>query len=204
MKKLDLVWKRFWTVVVVSEACVPEWKFRQVYWNCKCDCWNELCVSSSNIKRFNTCFKCPRLWIIKHLLSNTRINIIYAHMRCRCNNIKNKDYKNYWWRWIKCLRKTFNEFLDDMYDSYLEHAKEFWEKNTTIDRIDNNGNYCKENCRWVTKKEQSNNKRNTIYITYNWETKTLMSRSEYLNISYKKLQHRYYRWRSIDRMFLYK
>ena len=46
-----------------------------------------------------------------------------------------------------------------MYESYLEHIKKFGKKNTTIDRIDNDGNYCKENCHWATAKEQSLNVR---------------------------------------------
>lgn len=80
-------------------------------------------------------------------------------MNDRCKYKSNASYKNYGWRWIVCEWKTFEEFKDDMYESYLEHVKKFWEKQTTIDRIDANWNYCKDNCRWATYSEQNRNKR---------------------------------------------
>mgnify|MGYP001605568036 FL=1 len=79
-------------------------------------------------------------------------------MKARCNNPKNHKYPIYGARGIKCLWNKFEDFRDDMYESYLEHVKEFG-KNTSIDRIDVNGHYCKENCRWATAKEQSINVR---------------------------------------------
>lgn len=194
MKKLELLWKRFWSVIVISEESVPEWKRKSSYWNCKCDCWNEFCVIWSNLKRYNNCPKCPRLYARTHWLSHKRINEIYKKINSRCNNENNISYYLYWWRWIKNLRKNFNEFLFDMYESYLKHVEEFWEKNTSIDRIDNDWNYCKENCRWATCKEQSNNRWSNINITYKWETKTLMQWSEHLNIPYPRLLNRYHSW----------
>ena len=74
----------------------------------------------------------------------------------RCNNPKNHKYPRYGGRGIKFLWNSFEEFRDDMHESYLEHVKKFG-KNTSIERIDVNGHYCKGNCRWATAKEQSEN-----------------------------------------------
>lgn len=84
-----------------------------------------------------------------------KLRRIYAGIKHRCNNPNDKCYNRYWWRWIKCLRKTFEDFYNDMHVSYEEHYNEYWEKNTQIDRIDNDWHYCKENCRWVTVKENN-------------------------------------------------
>jgi hypothetical protein len=70
----------------------------------------------------------------------------------------------------------------------------------TLDRIDVNGNYCPENCRWATWKEQQNNKRDNAVVFYNGMSKTLKEWSEYLNIPYYVLGNRYERGFSVDRI----
>lgn len=84
-----------------------------------------------------------------------KLRNIFRWMKSRCNYKKNKCYSYYWWRWIKCLRETFDDFYKDMAPSYIEHYEKFWEKDTQIDRINNDGDYCKENCRRVTCKENN-------------------------------------------------
>jgi len=89
----------------------------------------------------------------------------WADMRTRTTNPKRNDFYLYGGRGINSdAWEYFIDFYDDMYESYLEHVKEFGEKDTSLDRIDVNGNYCKENCRWVTLKEQAGNKRTNRYF----------------------------------------
>ena len=98
--------------------------------------------------------------------SRKNVSCFYICWRCilaRCNNKNNKAYKHYGGRGIKCEWKTFIEFRDDIYESYKEHLELFGKKNTTIDRIDVDGNYCKSNCRWATLLQQRNNRRTIIH-----------------------------------------
>src|ERR1035437_3947791 len=92
-----------------------------------------------------------------HGMSHTRFWTTYRNINSRCMNKENNRFHIYGGRGIKCLWNNFEEFRDDMYESYQLHIKEFGEKNTSIDRIDVNGHYEKSNCRWATSKEQSRN-----------------------------------------------
>lgn len=198
-KRLDLKWKRFWELLVLWFSHMSKSKCHSSYWNCLCSCWNKICVRWVDLIWWQKyCKNCCWKWIKKHWLSHTKINRAYKHLNSRCNNKNDTWYKNYWWRWIKNEWNGFWEFLDDMYDSYLKHIEKYWEKNTTIDRIDNNGNYCKENCRWATKKEQWNNKRNNIILTYNWKSQTLPNWCRNIWIQYKRAIRRYELWMSVD------
>ena len=119
----------------------------------------------------------------KHGLAKTRFNNIYHSIKNRCNNSKNYDYNKYGGRGIKCLWQSFDEFKNDMHELYLVHVAKFGEKQTTIDRIDNNGNYCKENCRWATYKQQHRNRRDNYFISFRGKTMTLAEWTEKLNMS---------------------
>ena len=90
----------------------------------------------------------------KHGLSTSQFYRIFYGIKARCSNPQNQAYKTYGGKGIKCLWKSFEEFKNDMYKPYLEHIKKYGDNNVSVDRIDNNGNYCKKNCRWATKELQ--------------------------------------------------
>lgn len=137
-----------------------------------------------------------------HLMTNSSFYNKYRNINRRCNSEYADNYKYYWWRWIKNLRNSFEEFRDDMYESYIKHVEEYWESNTTIDRIDNNGNYCKENCRWATRKEQWNNKRSNLILEYEWEIDTLANLCRKFWRNYDTVNNRILKWLSVDRAMI--
>ena len=81
-----------------------------------------------------------------------------------------------------------------MWESYFEHVKQHWEKDTTIDRIDSNWNYCKDNCKRSTNKEQQNNKTNNRFIIYKWKKYTLQQLSELVWLGRWIIKQRLKKW----------
>lgn len=100
---------------------------------------------------------------------SSRLYRIWAHMKERCYNDKCRDFKYYGKRNIAVCDIWNNDFLEFKKWAVANGYKEM----LTLDRIDFNGNYEPQNCRWVTRKEQNNNKRDNHLITFNGMTKTL-------------------------------
>lgn len=121
-------------------------------------------------------------------MSQSRIYRIWSNMKARCECKTNDAYSLYGKRGISVC-KEWHDF-----ETFEKWAKEngYGEK-LTIDRIDNNGNYCPENCRWATAKEQGNNTRSCRKITYKGKTKTMRGWEEEMGLSkgviYWRLKH---------------
>ena len=139
----------------------------------------------------------------KHNMAGTRFYRIWKGVNDRCYYKNSIGYTNYGARGITVCDRWKNSFLafkEDMYQSYLDHVNEFGEKNTSIDRIDPNGNYEPSNCRWATNKEQGNNTRQNHYVTLNGETHTLSEWANITGIKYATIKRRIYvlGWNDVD------
>lgn len=154
--------RRFENLVVLR---VDPNKHSRTHWICKCDCGNEVSVSAyavydGHIVSCGCAFDKRR-----HGLTfdeNGKINRLYTvwtTMRSRCNNPNTKSYVNYGGRGIKVCEE-WNHY-PNFYSWAISNG---YDKNApvgvcTLDRIDNDGNYCPENCRWVDSATQAKNKR---------------------------------------------
>ena len=127
----------------------------------------------------------------------TRLQNIWGNMKTRCYNKNDKRYHRYGGRGIEIYeewKNNFSAFRDwAMSNGYADDL--------TIDRINNDGNYEPSNCRWVTDKEQANNRSNNHYVTYKGETLSLTKWSEKLNIGYDVTKRRLARGWSVERAF---
>ena len=127
---------------------------------------------------------------LKHGMTNKRFYITWYSMIARCYKKYTDCYERYGGRGIKIEWKCFEDFYADMWESYSLHVSKYGENNTQIERINNNGNYTKSNCRWATRKEQARNRRNSVYLEHNGKKLLLIEWADYLSIPYHTLYAR--------------
>lgn len=183
MKKLDLLGQRFGRLVVTECLGQQEKTGRRILWKCKCDCGNEIVARSDCLRRGVTkscgCYSRDvhseqlKKQAVTHKGSNDRLYRIWSGMRSRCGNETHSSYHNYGARGIMVCEEWEHSYpafkkwaIENGYD---ENAKR---GDCTLDRIDVNGNYCPENCRFISNAEQCNNTRRNHLVTLNGETKT--------------------------------
>lgn len=185
-KFIDLTGQEFGRLVALYPTTLN--KSGNMQWKCKCKCGNEITVDNQSLKRGYTkscgCLAKEVCVFIhtKHKMYKTRLNSVWNSMKQRCNNSKNSQYYNYGGRGIKVCPE-WNDKNNGFVNFYNWAIKNGYKEGLSIDRINNNGNYEPNNCRWTTIQEQSNNRRTNRYITYNKETHTIAEWSKIVNIN---------------------
>lgn len=186
----DLTGKRFTRLLVIKMVD----DIRPVSWLCKCDCGTEKVLSGKVLKNGHTkscgCLNIERTGNLnrKHGASVPSSPLystfnIWMGMLDRCRRKSRKDYRHYGGRGIKVDPRwnVFETFLEDMGPR---------PGNLSIERIDTNGNYCKENCRWATQLEQVNNARSNRKITFNGKTQNMSQWAREVGMEYDTLRQR--------------
>lgn len=158
-------------------------------WLCKCDCGNIKVVQGGSLKNGNTqscgCLQKEKASFImkKHGLYKSRLYKLWRSMKNRCQFKTNLSYKNYGGRGIKVCDEWLNDFMN-FYNWAMANG---YKDDLTIERIDVNGNYEPNNCKWINNIEQAWNRRSSYFITYNNETHCLAEWAKIYNIKYNTL-----------------
>lgn len=182
----NLIGKKYGRLTILSAVREKRGndKHNKIYVTCECECGTIKDYRYQHLQKgsIQSC-KCllresASINNCTHNSSNTRLYNIYNHMKNRCYNKNDLRYKDWGGRGITICDEWLNNFAA-FQEWALSHG---YQDDLTIDRIDNDKNYCPENCRWTTYKKQANNKRNNYYITINNETKTLSEWCELYNI----------------------
>lgn len=189
IKSEDLKGKKFGRLLVIAKA---KSKNNKGYSLCKCDCGNEKEIKNEFLKKgeAKSCNECLKGY-------SERLKRILKGMKRRCYNKNVEDYKHYGGRGIK----VYDEWLKYSVFFYKWALENGYDDNLSIDRIDVDGDYEPSNCRWATKAEQSNNKRNSVFLIYNNEKKTITEWSEIYNITMAKVSYRYKKGLQFEEIF---
>lgn len=194
----DLSGQRFGRLLVVRYAGLD--KYGRARWLCCCDCGGEHTAQGGNLRTAHTkscgCLSpdINRRQFVTHGKHGTVEYRAWSHMIQRCFNPNNKRYANYGGRGISVCERwrcSFANFLTDMgRKPSPQHS---------LDRIDNDGNYEKSNCRWTLAKQQNQNRSNNRLLTFDGETKVLADWAEAYGIQRTTLRDRLNAGWSIER-----
>lgn len=189
-KFIDLTGREFGKLKVINRTddYVSPKGYSAVNWLCICQCGKSTIVRGCNLKSGATtscgCERVDNPSRRRHGGKHTRLYKIWKSMRTRCNNPNDANYVNYGARGVSICDDWNN------YENFRDSNANGYRDDLTIDRVDYNGNYCPENCRWADAMTQANNSRHNHIIEYNGETHTIAEWSRITGISYHKLKDR--------------
>lgn len=164
---------------------------RKYMWLCRCDCGKEKVILGDHLKNGHTkscgCYKKERIENVnkKTGLTNTKLFYAYHNMHNRCERKNSDYYRLYGGRGISVCEEWSGK---NGFENFAEWSlKNNYEDGLQIDRINNNKGYSPGNCRWVSRIDQANNKRNTMFISVNDEIDTVANMARKHNVSYWNL-----------------
>ena len=199
-KKKDFAGLVFERLTVVQELDKRD-SSGNVYWLCQCECGGQRITTSRSLNQ-GTALSCGCLRkeraaraTTSHGGSGTRLHEIWRNMKRRCYNPRATGYDIYGGRGIQ-ICDEWKENFDAFRKWSLSNG---YSDDLTIDRQDSNGNYEPDNCRWVTHKDQANNKRNNKVVTINGVSRTTAEWSEFSGIKVQTIHSRIRAgWKSED------
>lgn len=175
--------------LLTTRALLPIKKRYESVQLCVCDCGRETLVIERNLLSGNTkscgCWQRKKIADLatKHGMIRSQAYKTWLAMRSRVNNPKNHKYPRYGGRGIGICAHW-----DDFRNFYADMGER--PTGMSIERIDNDGDYCPENCRWATSKEQANNTRRNRSLTHQGEIRTLTQWAEKLGINARTVSTR--------------
>ena len=196
-----------WEVIKRAPDKIEPSGRHRVMWECKCQCGDTIFTIDANTLRSGKSKSCGcyskdlnSQQNSTHHKSTERIYKTWIHMKARCNNPNIENYKDYGGRGIKVCDEWINSF-ETFYTWATENG---YQDNLTIERKDVNGDYCPQNCKWATQREQANNRRTNVFIIRDGITLTLKQWCEKLDANYKIVHERIKRGWSVEDAIKYK
>lgn len=193
----DLTGKRYGRLQVIGVDDTRN--TRKTFWYCQCDCGNIKSIRSDILQSGNTrscgCLKKEqdKINLVKNhyeiKAAGTRLYDTWQGMKARCYNKNDARYGKYGGRGITICDEWLNSF-PTFRDWALNNG---YADTLTIDRIDNDGCYCPENCRWATNKEQANNRRSNVTIQIGNSKRSLKEWCGIFQLDYGTVSARYHR-----------
>jgi len=184
---LSLEGQKFGKITVLDYAYS---KNGHTFWNCKCECGKETIIMGTllNTGKTKSCGCLIAETQTTHGLSGHPLYYVYYTMRQRCYKPNCEDYYLYGGKGVSICEEWSG--INGVVEFYNWAINSGYKKGLEIDRIDNDGNYEPDNCRWVNDIEQANNTRKNIMITLNNETKTFMEWCRYYDKNHEAVYGR--------------
>lgn len=193
MKPIDITGQKFGKLTAIKLDHIKKEKHgTRHFWLFKCECGKECIINKQYAISGHTkscgCSKSEMITnaLLTHNLSKSRIYITYHSMIARCYKETVQAYKNYGKRGIK----VYDEWKNDFMAFYNWAMANGYKDDLTLDRINVNGNYEPDNCRWITKGEQTRNTRHNRNVTFRGKTHCVSEWAEIYKIDKRLLGQR--------------